>query len=360
MLTWLLETRAGRAVVAGGAVCLLLSPAWIAVKQALRGVGAGVGRRGGAGGSEGEGGGGEVHRQAGRRDMRRGEEGGEGEGEEERLLGVADHSTGESRREGKQKSGVGGSTEEHRRIHGSSPSSSPSPTPSLSPFSASPLRKRQQSSGSRLNNATSSGGADSAAAVPMAAATDSDGVAGEGDGSSARGAVSAKESADEDERGRGDEMGEGAEKDERARGDEQERLLQGDVESQLGRSRVHHLKRMSPSKQSATSTSSFVNSARTSVAPPSSTPSPPTSSGQKLASGMPATCPTPSHSPSPPPPSHFPSLGSDHSLWQAVRTPCFWLIYAAMTLASGSGLTTINNLGQMARSLGYQQEQVGR
>ncbi|GJP76487.1 hypothetical protein CLOP_g6925 [Closterium sp. NIES-67] len=55
----------------------------------------------------------------------------------------------------------------------------------------------------------------------------------------------------------------------------------------------------------------------------------------------------------------FPQVGDDHTLWQAVQTAPFWLIYAAMTLASGSGLTAINNLGQVGRSLGYEQRAVG-
>ncbi|CAI5469867.1 unnamed protein product [Closterium sp. Yama58-4] len=55
----------------------------------------------------------------------------------------------------------------------------------------------------------------------------------------------------------------------------------------------------------------------------------------------------------------FPQVGDDHTLWQAVQTVPFWLIYAAMTLASGSGLTAINNLGQVGRSLGYEQQAVG-
>ncbi|CAI5960444.1 unnamed protein product [Closterium sp. NIES-64] len=55
----------------------------------------------------------------------------------------------------------------------------------------------------------------------------------------------------------------------------------------------------------------------------------------------------------------FPQVGDDHTLWQAVQTLPFWLIYAAMTLASGSGLTAINNLGQVGRSLGYEQQAVG-
>eukprot|EP00897_Mesotaenium_endlicherianum_P009638 jgi/Mesen1/8702/ME000052S08128 len=54
-----------------------------------------------------------------------------------------------------------------------------------------------------------------------------------------------------------------------------------------------------------------------------------------------------------------PKLGEDHTLLQAFATAEFWLIYVSMTLASGSGLTAINNLGQIGRSLGYGQDTVG-
>ncbi|XP_024524340.1 protein NUCLEAR FUSION DEFECTIVE 4 isoform X1 [Selaginella moellendorffii] len=44
-------------------------------------------------------------------------------------------------------------------------------------------------------------------------------------------------------------------------------------------------------------------------------------------------------------------LGSDYTLTQAVRTEDFWLLFFAMGCGTGSGLTAINNLAQMAESL---------
>lgn len=54
-----------------------------------------------------------------------------------------------------------------------------------------------------------------------------------------------------------------------------------------------------------------------------------------------------------------PRRGEDHNLLQALVSLDFWLIYVSMTLASGSGLTAINNLGQIGRSLGYDQNAIG-
>lgn len=54
-----------------------------------------------------------------------------------------------------------------------------------------------------------------------------------------------------------------------------------------------------------------------------------------------------------------PQRGEDHNLLQALVTLDFWLIYVAMTFASGSGLTAINNLGQIGKSLGYKQSEIG-
>eukprot|EP00897_Mesotaenium_endlicherianum_P002778 jgi/Mesen1/2528/ME000161S01583 len=47
-----------------------------------------------------------------------------------------------------------------------------------------------------------------------------------------------------------------------------------------------------------------------------------------------------------------PKLGQDHTLPQAVLTQDYWLLFIAMGCGTGSGLTAINNLGQMAESLG--------
>eukprot|EP00271_Cylindrocystis_brebissonii_P007471 TRINITY_DN21046_c0_g1_i1.p1 TRINITY_DN21046_c0_g1~~TRINITY_DN21046_c0_g1_i1.p1 ORF type:complete len:598 (-),score=127.18 TRINITY_DN21046_c0_g1_i1:1375-3168(-) len=47
-----------------------------------------------------------------------------------------------------------------------------------------------------------------------------------------------------------------------------------------------------------------------------------------------------------------PKLGGEHTLWQAVCTQDYWLLFFAMGCGTGSGLTAINNLGQMAEALG--------
>ncbi|KAI3831906.1 hypothetical protein MKX03_022278 [Papaver bracteatum] len=48
-----------------------------------------------------------------------------------------------------------------------------------------------------------------------------------------------------------------------------------------------------------------------------------------------------------------PDLGEDFTLTQALIKPEFWLLFASLFLGSGSGLTVIDNLGQMSQSLGY-------
>lgn len=45
-------------------------------------------------------------------------------------------------------------------------------------------------------------------------------------------------------------------------------------------------------------------------------------------------------------------LGHDHTLLQATSTQDYWLLFFAMGCGTGSGLTAINNLAQMAESLG--------
>lgn len=45
-------------------------------------------------------------------------------------------------------------------------------------------------------------------------------------------------------------------------------------------------------------------------------------------------------------------LGHDHTLLQAASTQDYWLLFFAMGCGTGSGLTAINNLAQMAESLG--------
>lgn len=48
-----------------------------------------------------------------------------------------------------------------------------------------------------------------------------------------------------------------------------------------------------------------------------------------------------------------PRRGEDFTLTQALIKADFWLIFFSLLLGSGSGLTVIDNLGQMSQSLGY-------
>ncbi|KAK7336084.1 hypothetical protein VNO77_16613 [Canavalia gladiata] len=48
-----------------------------------------------------------------------------------------------------------------------------------------------------------------------------------------------------------------------------------------------------------------------------------------------------------------PHRGEDFTLRQALIKADFWLLFLSMILGSGSGLTVIDNLGQMSQSLGY-------
>lgn len=48
-----------------------------------------------------------------------------------------------------------------------------------------------------------------------------------------------------------------------------------------------------------------------------------------------------------------PHRGENFTLTQALIKADFWLIFISMALGSGSGLTVIDNLGQMSQSLGY-------
>ncbi|CAK9209420.1 unnamed protein product [Sphagnum troendelagicum] len=52
------------------------------------------------------------------------------------------------------------------------------------------------------------------------------------------------------------------------------------------------------------------------------------------------------------PSKHTVKLGHDHPLLQAATTQDYWLLFFAMGCGTGSGLTAINNLAQMAESLG--------
>ncbi|XP_060195715.1 protein NUCLEAR FUSION DEFECTIVE 4-like [Lycium barbarum] len=53
-----------------------------------------------------------------------------------------------------------------------------------------------------------------------------------------------------------------------------------------------------------------------------------------------------------------PRRGEDFTLVQALIKADFWLMFFSMLLGSGSGLTVIDNLGQMSQSLGYENTHV--
>lgn len=53
-----------------------------------------------------------------------------------------------------------------------------------------------------------------------------------------------------------------------------------------------------------------------------------------------------------------PHRGEDFTLRQALVKADFWLIFFSLLLGSGSGLTVIDNLGQMSQSLGYEETHV--
>ncbi|GMJ04354.1 hypothetical protein like AT5G14120 [Hibiscus trionum] len=48
-----------------------------------------------------------------------------------------------------------------------------------------------------------------------------------------------------------------------------------------------------------------------------------------------------------------PQIGEDFTLMQTLITTDFWIIMLSLLLGAGSGLTVIDNLGQMSQSLGY-------
>ncbi|KVH92809.1 protein NUCLEAR FUSION DEFECTIVE 4-like [Cynara cardunculus var. scolymus] len=53
-----------------------------------------------------------------------------------------------------------------------------------------------------------------------------------------------------------------------------------------------------------------------------------------------------------------PHRGEDFTLAQALVKADFWLIFWSLLLGSGSGLTVIDNLGQMSQSLGYEKAHI--
>ncbi|KAJ1269328.1 hypothetical protein BS78_07G203400 [Paspalum vaginatum] len=53
-----------------------------------------------------------------------------------------------------------------------------------------------------------------------------------------------------------------------------------------------------------------------------------------------------------------PRRGEDFTLMQALIKADFWLLFFSLLLGSGSGLTVIDNLGQMSESLGYEESHI--
>lgn len=53
-----------------------------------------------------------------------------------------------------------------------------------------------------------------------------------------------------------------------------------------------------------------------------------------------------------------PHRGEDFTLTQALIKADFWLLFSSLLLGSGSGLTVIDNLGQISQSLGYERAHV--
>uniref|UniRef100_A0ACD5Y299 Uncharacterized protein n=1 Tax=Avena sativa TaxID=4498 RepID=A0ACD5Y299_AVESA len=53
-----------------------------------------------------------------------------------------------------------------------------------------------------------------------------------------------------------------------------------------------------------------------------------------------------------------PRRGEDFTLLQAMIKADFWLLFFSLLLGSGSGLTVIDNLGQMSQSLGYEDSHI--
>lgn len=53
-----------------------------------------------------------------------------------------------------------------------------------------------------------------------------------------------------------------------------------------------------------------------------------------------------------------PRRGEDFTLTQALIKADFWLLFFSLLLGAGSGLTVIDNLGQMSESLGYDETHI--
>uniref|UniRef100_A0A5B7A573 Putative transporter mch1 n=1 Tax=Davidia involucrata TaxID=16924 RepID=A0A5B7A573_DAVIN len=48
-----------------------------------------------------------------------------------------------------------------------------------------------------------------------------------------------------------------------------------------------------------------------------------------------------------------PVIGEDHTIYEALRTVVFWILFVSFLCGCGTGLTVMNNMGQMGLALGY-------
>jgi MFS family permease len=46
-------------------------------------------------------------------------------------------------------------------------------------------------------------------------------------------------------------------------------------------------------------------------------------------------------------------IGEDHTIWEALRTTEFWILFSSFLCGVGTGLAVMNNMGQMGLALGY-------
>lgn len=50
---------------------------------------------------------------------------------------------------------------------------------------------------------------------------------------------------------------------------------------------------------------------------------------------------------------HHPGIGEDHTIFQAICTLDFWVLFVSFLCGVGTGMCVLNNLGQMGQALGY-------
>ncbi|XP_038973942.1 protein NUCLEAR FUSION DEFECTIVE 4-like [Phoenix dactylifera] len=48
-----------------------------------------------------------------------------------------------------------------------------------------------------------------------------------------------------------------------------------------------------------------------------------------------------------------PAIGEDHTIWEAAKTVDFWILFLSFLCGVGTGLTVMNNMGQMGLAMGY-------